>query len=50
MDEHLGLWKPPRDLIDRRGARLTTHKEKIDGFNNIGLKAEFDTEEVEIEN
>ena len=33
-----------RDLIDNRGARLTTHKEKIDGFNNIGLKAEFDTE------
>tara|TARA_B100000029_G_C17327557_1_gene870478 strand:+ start:450 stop:911 length:462 start_codon:yes stop_codon:yes gene_type:complete len=35
-----------RDLIDRRGARLTTHKEKIDGFNNIGLKAEFSTEEA----
>ena len=35
-----------RDLIDRRGARLTTHKEKIDGFNNIGLKAEFYTEEA----
>jgi len=35
-----------RDLIDRRGARLTTHAEKIDGFNDIGLKAEFSTEEA----
>jgi len=35
-----------RDLIDRRGARLTTHAEKIDGFNDIGLKAEFNTEEA----
>ena len=35
-----------KDLIERRGARLTTHAEKIDGFNNIGLKAEFDTEEA----
>jgi len=35
-----------KDLIERRGARLTTHAEKIDGFNNIGLKADFDTEEA----
>ena len=35
-----------RDLIDRRGARLTTHAEKIDGFNDIGLKADFTTEEA----
>ena len=35
-----------RDLIERRGARLTTHAEKIDGFNDIGLKAEFNTEEA----
>ena len=34
-----------RSLISR-GARLTTHKEKIDGFNNIGLNAEFTTEEA----
>ena len=25
----------------KRGARLTSHEEKIDGFNNIGLKVEF---------
>jgi len=33
-------------LINKRGARLTTHEEKIDGFNNIGLKAEFSTQEA----
>ena len=27
-----------------RGARLTTHEDKIDGFNAIGLKPEFQTE------
>jgi len=35
-----------KDLIDRRGARLTTHSEKIDGFNDIGLKAEFSTQQA----
>ena len=34
-----------RDLI-KRGARLTTQEEKIDGFNNIGLKPEFSTAEA----
>ena len=34
------------DLIKNRGARLTTHLDKFDGFNNIGLKAEFSTEEA----
>ena len=34
------------NLINKRGARLTTHKEKFDGFNNIGLKAEFSTQEA----
>ena len=29
-----------------RGARLTTHEEKFDGFNAIGLKPEFQTEEA----
>lgn len=29
-----------------RGARLSTHQEKFDGFNNIGLKAEFTTEQA----
>ena len=33
-------------LIRKRGARLTTHEDKFDGFNNIGLKAEFSTEEA----
>ncbi len=33
-------------LINKRGARLTTHEDKFDGFNNIGLKAEFSTEEA----
>ncbi len=33
-------------LINKRGARLTTHADKFDGFNNIGLKAEFNTEEA----
>ena len=30
----------------RRGARLSTNEDKIDGFNNIGLKAEFTSEEA----
>jgi len=34
-----------RNLI-KRGARLTTHQNKIDGFNSIGLKAEFATEQA----
>ena len=34
-----------RNLI-KRGARLTTQDEKIDGFNNIGLKPEFSTAEA----
>lgn len=29
-----------------RGARLSTHEDKFDGFNNIGLKPEFSTEEA----
>ena len=29
-----------------RGARLTTHEQKFDGFNAIGLKPEFHTEEA----
>ena len=29
-----------------RGARLTTHEDKFDGFNAIGLKPEFQTEEA----
>ena len=29
-----------------RGARLTTHEEKFDGFNAIGLKPEFQTEKA----
>ena len=29
----------------KRGARLSTDSEKFDGFMNIGLKAEFTTEE-----
>ena len=32
-----------KSLISR-GARLTTHEEKFDGFNAIGLKPEFQTE------
>ena len=32
-----------RSLISR-GARLTTHDDKFDGFNAIGLKPEFNTE------
>ena len=32
-----------RSLISR-GARLTTHEDKFDGFNAIGLKPEFHTE------
>jgi len=34
-----------KSLISR-GARLTSNKEKIDGFNNIGLKVEFDAIEA----
>ena len=34
-----------KNLI-KRGARLTTQDEKIDGFNNIGLKPEFSTAEA----
>ena len=34
-----------RSLMNR-GAILTTHKEKFDGFNAIGLKPEFHTEEA----
>ena len=34
-----------RSLI-KRGARLTSNSEKIDGFNNIGLKVEFDAIEA----
>ena len=30
----------------KRGARLSTHNEKFDGFINIGLKPEFTTEEA----
>jgi len=30
----------------KRGARLTSHEEKIDGFNNIGLKVEFSADEA----
>ena len=33
-----------RNLM-KRVARLTTHKEKFDGFNSLGLKPEFTTEE-----
>ncbi len=33
-----------RNLM-KRGARLTTHEEKFDGFNSLGLKPEFTTEE-----
>ena len=32
-----------RSLVNR-GARLTTHDDKFDGFNSIGLKPEFNTE------
>jgi glyceraldehyde-3-phosphate dehydrogenase (NAD(P)) len=32
--------------LTKRGARLSTHKDKFDGFNNIGLKPEFSTEEA----
>ena len=34
-----------RSLINR-GARLTTQQEKFDGFNDIGMKPEFTTEEA----
>ena len=34
-----------RNLV-RRGARLTTHNEKFDGFTGIGLNPEFNTEEA----
>ena len=32
--------------LTNRGARLSTHEDKFDGFNNIGLKPEFSTEEA----
>jgi len=31
--------------LTKRGARLSTHRDKFDGFINIGLKPEFSTEE-----
>jgi len=34
-----------RNLM-KRGARLTTHEEKFDGFNSLGLKPEFTTEQA----
>ena len=34
-----------RSLMSR-GARLTTHEDKFDGFNAIGLKPDFETEEA----
>ena len=34
-----------KSLISR-GARLTTNEDKFDGFNAIGLKPEFQTEEA----
>ena len=34
------------NLIKNRGARLTTHSEKFDGFVDIGLKPDFSTEEA----
>ena len=37
-----------KDLIERRGARLTTHSEKIDGFNDIGLK-EWEVDKTQFE-
>ena len=30
----------------KRGARLTTHEDKFDGFNSLGLKPEFTTEQA----
>ena len=30
----------------KRGARLSTNEDKFDGFNNIGLKAEFTSEQA----
>ena len=35
-----------QNLIKKRGARLTTHEEKFDGFNDIGLSPDFNTEEA----
>jgi len=34
------------NLIKNRGARLTTHEEKFDGFIDLGLNPEFNTEEA----
>ena len=34
------------NLIKNRGARLTTHSDKFDGFVDIGLKPDFSTEEA----
>ncbi len=31
--------------LTKRGARLSTHQDKFKGFNDIGLKPEFSTEE-----
>ncbi len=35
-----------QNLIKKRGARLTTNEEKFDGFNDIGLSPDFNTEEA----
>ena len=32
--------------LTKRGARLSTHQDKFKGFNDIGLKPEFSTEEA----
>ena len=34
-----------RSLLER-GARLTTHKEKFEGFKKLGMEPSFDTEEA----
>ena len=34
------------NLIKNRGARLTTHEEKFDGFVDLGLNPDFSTEEA----
>jgi len=35
-----------QNLIINRGARLTTHEEKFDGFIDLGLKPDFNTEDA----
>ena len=35
-----------KNLIQNRGARLTTHEEKFDGFIDLGLKPDFNTEDA----